>query len=1187
MKKALYGTVSTLALLLATHGVASAQATLNTFADGSTASGVSVDAGNLVENFAFQQFKGALQVQQNASVDGGASQNMAVAVLSLSAESFGVESPANSNSNFSFGNSATNGFLFANNFVGGQAFLDAKGAVQVQQNDSLNSTAGQNVDIDAVSIAKAGGVTVGAIAPASLSPSNESDFNKLTNSAAVGFNSLQDQAFQNAGGAFQVQQNTSFNGTTQQNMSVSAFSAQGAIPTFSSSAATLEGAANGNSATGSSVCCDNGIITQAFMNARGAFQVQQNNGANSSLGQNMAIAAIDASNSGGGGGGGNADTASSSQSVAGNTASGVETDNFNFINTAAFENATGAFQVQQNASINSSVSQNMAVNAVSEGNNVPFTAIGTSATSTSSVENNTATDAIVSAGEQFIVNNAFENARGAFQVQQNNSVNSAAGQNMDINAFAAPGGTVSSQINSKASLTNDVGSKQGNVLKDTTGHVNSVFGVNFIADSAFLSAAGAFQVQENASINSSAQQNMSIAAVTGHTVGSLGTDTEASLTDTEANSTINFPVSITISGINETAGAPFNNAHGAFQVQQSSSADSAVGQNMAIVAVDAGGAGKGAGGPGAPNSASLTSTASNNTYAAASQNTGEIDTENFIAGLSFGHARGAFQVQQNGSVASAVSQNMAVTAVTENGSATDATVASTATNTNTVANNFLETSIAINTSLVDNTIRDQSFGNATGAFQVQQNRSYLSSTGQNMAIRALADDAGSVKSNGSSTAKLTSTVGSQFWDAILHGNNEVLVQSFDNAAGAFQVQQNSSYQSSNQQNMSIVAVKAMGALVSSLGTTSEADLTHNLTGNQAYGFNNDAFPFGRVLGENLITDSAFANAKGAFQVQQSESTTSAVGQNMAIVAVTADGGGGGTTASAATANFTATVKGSRAGDFFGSSFPVHVNTENGIDSFAFENAQGAFQVQQNGSINSSVGQNMAISAAALQGVTSTGTTATATTNITISGNFARNSSVETAGGGASDNLINGESFANAGGAIQVPQNRSINSSTGQNMAIAALTDPGATVTNQNAPATLLTDAAFVGNNTVNGGHVQAVNTITDQAFMNAKGAFQVQQNNSINSATQQNMAIAAVSAKGGFDQNSPEAFDELANLESVVTGNTVNGAFVSASHVIGGNAFQNARGAIQVQQSSSINGAVSQNMSIVAVSTRH
>jgi hypothetical protein len=97
----------------------------------------------------------------------------------------------------------------------------------------------------------------------------------------------------------------------------------------------------------------------------------------------------------------------------------------------------------------------------------------------------------------------------------------------------------------------------------------------------------------------------------------------------------------------------------------------------------------------------------------------------------------------------------------------------------------------------------------------------------------------------------------------------------------------------------------------------------------------------------------------------------------------------------------------------------------------------------------------------------------------------------------------------------------------------------------------------------------------------------VQQNNSINSATQQNMAIAAVSAKGGFDQNSPEAFDELANLESVVTGNTVNGAFVSASHVIGGNAFQNARGAIQVQQSSSINGAVSQNMSIVAVSTRH
>ena len=108
-------------------------------------------------------------------------------------------------------------------------------------------------------------------------------------------------------------------------------------------------------------------------------------------------------------------------------------------------------------------------------------------------------------------------------------------------------------------------------------------------------------------------------------------------------------------------------------------------------------------------------------------------------------------------------------------------------------------------------------------------------------------------------------------------------------------------------------------------------------------------------------------------------------------------------------------------------------------------------------------------------------------------------------------------------------------------------------------------------------------TIAGSAFKNAKGAFQVQQNNAINSSTQQNMAIAAVNAPGGNPFGVSE--QENATLSHTVSFNTALNVPVTGFNQIDDHAFAHAAGAFQVQQNSSTNSAVSQNMSIIAVTT--
>jgi len=258
---------------------------------------------------------------------------------------------------------------------------------------------------------------------------------------------------------------------------------------------------------------------------------------------------------------------------------------------------------------------------------------------------------------------------------------------------------------------------------------------------------------------------------------------------------------------------------------------------------------------------------------------------------------------------------------------------------------------------------------------------------------------------------------------------------------------------------------------------------------------------------------------------------------------------------------------------------VNVDAGNEIEGFAFKNARGAFQVEQNVSVNSSASQNMAISAVEESGLPASNLLASATSNNSVTGNQASTTHID------ADNEIEDFAFKNARGAFQVQQNASANSSTGQNMRILAVKDTGGSVggsVNSAANLNSTVGGADGAANTASNSSVSGDNSLEDFAFKNAKGAFQVQQNASINSSAQQNMAIAAISAEGG---SAFVATDEAANLGSIVTGNTATNVTVAGFNSIDDHAFAHAAGAFQVQQNNSANSSVSQNMSIVAIST--
>ncbi|HKT18220.1 MAG TPA: hypothetical protein VJR47_09270 [Stellaceae bacterium] len=195
----------------------------------------------------------------------------------------------------------------------------------------------------------------------------------------------------------------------------------------------------------------------------------------------------------------------------------------NEIDDHAFTNATGAFNIGQNASINSAVQQSMAIAAVvntdgsdtvKEGSNeLALAAAG----GYNFVGCNDACLTLLGGGNE-IENAAFEYATGAFQILQNRSVNSAVSQSMAIGAVVNTDGRDANTFGNQTALAvsalgaDVVGNHAGGTLT-LPNLFDSFTNNNVITDSSFQHATGAFNVLQNASLNSSVQQGMAIGAV--------------------------------------------------------------------------------------------------------------------------------------------------------------------------------------------------------------------------------------------------------------------------------------------------------------------------------------------------------------------------------------------------------------------------------------------------------------------------------------------------------------------------------------------------------------------------------------------------------------------------------------------------------------------------------------------------
>lgn len=195
----------------------------------------------------------------------------------------------------------------------------------------------------------------------------------------------------------------------------------------------------------------------------------------------------------------------------------------NEIDAYAFSNAKGAFNVGQNASINSAVQQSMSIAAVvnTDGSDTVKDGSNELALAVSGGFNfvgcNDACLTLLGGGNE-IENAAFEYATGAFQILQNRSVNSAVSQSMAIGAVVNTDGHDANTFGNQTALAVSalgagvVGNSAGGTL--TLPNLFDSFTNNdVITDSSFQHATGAFNVLQNASINSSVQQGMAIGAV--------------------------------------------------------------------------------------------------------------------------------------------------------------------------------------------------------------------------------------------------------------------------------------------------------------------------------------------------------------------------------------------------------------------------------------------------------------------------------------------------------------------------------------------------------------------------------------------------------------------------------------------------------------------------------------------------
>src|SRR5690242_10410813 len=181
-----------------------------------------------------------------------------------------------------------------------------------------------------------------------------------------------------------------------------------------------------------------------------------------------------------------------------------------------------------------------------------------------------------------------------------------------------------------------------------------------------------------------------------------------------------------------------------------------------------------------------------------------------------------------------------------------------------------------------------------------------------------------------------------------------------------------------------------------------------------------------------------------------------------------------------------------------------VTGENEIDDHAFSNAAGAFNVGQNRSINSNVQQSMAIAAVVGEQAREEGALAASVGADEVRHDATIFSAV------VGDNEVEDHAFQGARGAFQVLQNRSINGNVSQSLAIGASVGDDGQNFNSGALSASVLDGSVSGNIALAAAVTLGHNVITDHAFENAKGAFNVMQNASLNSNVQQSLSIGAV-----------------------------------------------------------------------------
>jgi hypothetical protein len=208
----IYGTVSAFALLMAVHGVANADTASSSRASDNDARRVTVDNRNNTED-AFRGATGAIQSQQNASINSAASQNLSItATVGRRGDDVRLRGDADTNSRAN-DNSAARVSVDTRNSLHDDAFDRSSGAIQVQQNASVNSSVGQNTAISA-------GVGFGEARVANDADLRAQASGNTAFAVSVrGPNTISD-AFRSVRGAISVQQNNSVNSAVNQQISI-------------------------------------------------------------------------------------------------------------------------------------------------------------------------------------------------------------------------------------------------------------------------------------------------------------------------------------------------------------------------------------------------------------------------------------------------------------------------------------------------------------------------------------------------------------------------------------------------------------------------------------------------------------------------------------------------------------------------------------------------------------------------------------------------------------------------------------------------------------------------------------------------------------------------------------------------------------------------------------------------------